>query len=651
VRRLLPLLALIGAPCAFAGPIQALPLTQVRLVGGFWEPRLETFRTVTIPYEFKECLATGRMENFLRASHRKPGPHIGNVYDDTDIYKVIEGVAYSLVGHPDPALRNYVEGLIGDILAAQEPDGYLYTPRTIDPAHPQKIAGAARWSDEQWSHEFYCSGHFYEAAVAWFGATGERRLLDAAIRNADLLVRTFGPGPGQRIEISGHEEVEIGLLKLARVTGDRRYLALARFLIDHRGRPEGRKGLWGVYFQDDRPFVDESGPEGHAVRAMYLYNAAAGVALSTPDAGAYVTALDRIWGSFVGKRIYLTGGAGARHHGEAFGDDFELPNDTAYNETCAAIGAAMWQQQMFLLHGDARYLDVLERILYNGFLSGISLSGDRFFYVNPLSSDGHWPFNEEEGGATRAGWFSTSCCPTSLARFMPTIPGYLFAGDGSSIYANLFAGCEASARVGSTRVRITERTEIPWGGRVSLSVSPDVPCDFAMRVRVPGWAFGRPIPSPLYSYEDERGRRRRWKDEDAASIPFQVNGRVVPAPLEKGYAVIRRTWRAGDVVTVDFPLRANRVLGNISLDAALYRVAVEKGPLVYCAEGEDNGGSVLRRVLGDAATLDVVARPGLLGGIQAIEARSPGMPTTTLIPYYAWSNRGPGEMIVWFPRK
>jgi len=639
-----------GAPASGVAQIQAVPLEDVRLADTFWAPRLETARTVTLPYVFKECEATGRVDNFLRAAHQLPPPHTGNVYDDTDIYKAIEGAAYSLKQHPDPALQGYVDGLIARIAAAQEPDGYLYTARTVDPAHPQEFAGATRWSEEQWSHELYSSGHLCEAAVAWYAGTGERNFLDVAIRNADLLVRTFGDGPGQRVIISGHEEVEIGLVKLARVTGDARYLNLARFLIDHRGHLDGRKALWGVYWQDDRPVLEQTGPEGHAVRALYLYNGMADVALASPGAGPYVAALDRIWGSFVGRRIYLTGGAGARHHGEAFGDDFELPNDTAYNETCAAVAATMWQRQMFLLHGDAKYIDVLERILYNGVLSGISLSGDRFFYANPLSSDGRWPFNAGEGGATRAGWFSTPCCPTNLSRFLPSIPEYVYATGERSVYVNLFVTSDATTSIGNVRVGLTQGTDFPWGGRVALTVSPDAPCDFALRVRVPGWAFGRPIPGNLYSFMDERGKRLQSRADDAAAIPFRVNGAVVPTTMEKGYAVIRRTWRAGDRVEVEFPMDARRVLGNISIDAALYRVAVEKGPLVYCAEGIDNGGHVLTRVLRDDARLAVVARPDLLGGIDTIKAGSaPG--TTTLIPYYAWSNRGAGEMAVWFLRK
>jgi uncharacterized protein len=644
------ILGCAGVPAFGAEQIQAVPLADVRLADTFWSPRLETTRTVTLPYVFRKCEETGRVDNFLRAAHALPPPHTGNVYDDTDIYKAIEGAAYSLKEHPDPGLEDYVDGLVAKIAAAQEPDGYLYTPRTVDPSHPQEFAGKTRWSEEQWSHEFYCSGHLYEAAVAYYACTGRRNFLDVAIKNADLLVRSFGNGPGQTVAVSGHEEVEIGLARLAGITGDARYLNLARFFIDHRGRLEGRKALWGVYWQDDRPVLEQTGPEGHAVRALYLYNGMADVALASPDAGAYVAALDRIWDSFVGRRIYLTGGPGARHHGEAFGDDFELPNDTAYNETCAAVAAAMWQREMFLLHGESKYVDVLERILYNGMLSGISLSGDRFFYANPLSSDGHWPFNAGEGGATRAGWFSTPCCPTNLCRFLPSLPGYIYAVGPDSIYVNLFVSSDATTEVGKVRVELAQLSDAPWGGRVSLTVSPDTPCDFAIRVRVPGWAFGRPIPSSLYTYMDAQGRRLKSREEDAAAIPFLVNGEPVPATMEQGYAVIRRTWRAGDRVEVEFPMRPRRVLGNMSIDAALYRVAIEKGPLVYCAEGIDNGGHVLQRSLRDDAALEVLARPKLLGGIEAIEARSPDA-TTTLIPYYAWSNRGVGEMAVWFLRK
>ena len=641
----------LAAPALQGGAIRPVPFPDVSVADAFWSARLETARKVTIPYEFQACEQHGRLDNFLRAAHKLPGAHTGNVYDDTDVYKVIEGAAYSLRTHPDPALEAYVEGVIAKIADAQEADGYLYTPRSIDPAHPVPFAGKTRWSNEIWSHELYCSGHLYEAATAWFECTGRRDFLDIAVRNANLLVRTFGDGPGQRIEVPGHEIVELGLAKLARVTGDDRYLRLARFFIDHRGHPEGRKdGTWGVYWQDDRPILQQAGPEGHAVRALYLYNGMSEVALGAQGAPEYVAALDRIWGSFTGKRIYLTGGVGARHHGEAFGDDYELPNDTAYNETCAEVAAVMWSERMFLLHGDSRYVDVLERILYNSLLAGVSLSGDRFFYANPLSSDGHWPFNAGEGGATRAGWFSTPCCPTNLARFLPSVPGYFYAASADSVYVNLFASSDATVAVGDGRVSLSQRTDAPWGGRVVLTVSPAKPAAFALRVRVPGWAFGRPIPSALYAYMDARGKSLKVRDEDAAQIPFHLNGRPVRTTLENGYAVIRRTWKPGDRVDVEFPDSPRRVLGNISLDAALYRVAVEKGPIVFCAEGADNGGSVLRRVLHDGDSLAVAPHPDLLGGVETIAARS-GDGTTTLVPYYAWCNRGPNEMVVWFLRR
>lgn len=635
------LLALAGlAARAEADPVKPVDFADVRLTDGFWAPRLETVAKVTIPYALEQCRRTGVIDNFLRAAHRLPPPHAGRVADDSDIYKVIEGAAYSLKEYPNPALEADLDAIIAEIAGAQEADGYLYTARTTDPANPPGGIGRVRWAGERLSHELYCAGHLYEAAVAYYGSTGHRQLLDVALKNADLLVRTFGNGPGQIIGVPGHEEVEIGLARLAQLTGDLRYVRLAEFFIDHRGRLEGRPELWGANLQDDAPVEDQDGPEGHAVRALYLYEGMAYAALADPGASRYVPVLDRTWNTFVDRRIYLTGGAGALHHGESFGSDYELPNDTAYCETCASVASVLWQERMFLLHRDARAIDVLERTLYNGVLAGISLGGDRFFYVNPLASDGRWPFNHGQGGATRAGWFSTPCCPTNLCRLLPAVPGLVYAAGDASLYVNLFISSEARTRVAGVPVEVRQQSGLPWSGQVRLELAPSVPVSFALRIRVPGWAAERPLPSDLYSYLDAAGQRR----ESGPPLVFRVNGEPTAVTSEKGYATIRRTWRAGDRVEADFPVEARLVAGNPSIDATLYRLAVERGPLVYCAEGADNGGQVTQISLRDDTRFEVVDRPELLGGIRTLVAGK-----TTLIPYYAWSNRGADEMAVWLP--
>ncbi|MFC1960903.1 glycoside hydrolase family 127 protein [Chloroflexota bacterium] len=378
-------------------PFQPVPFTQVTIQDNFWQPRLETNRQVTIPYDFEKCEETGRIDNFSKAAGQMDGPHEGLHFNDSDVFKIIEGAAYSLQVHPDPGLESYIDVVIEKIAAAQEEDGYIYTTRTIDPAHPHEMSGPERWSHLTMSHELYNVGHMYEAAVAYFQATGKRAFLDVAIRSADLIDKVFGPDALR--DVPGHQEIEIGLVKLYRVTGDEKYLNLARFFLDERGQANARQvqdafGNAG-YMQDHIPVTEQHEAVGHAVRAVYMYAGMADVAALTGDQ-AYIMALKHIWENVVSKKLALTGGIGARHHGEAFGDNYELPNLTAYNETCAAIGSIFWNHRLFLLSGQAETYDIIERTLYNGFLSGISLAGDTFFYVNPLAWDGQYPFNNEQ---------------------------------------------------------------------------------------------------------------------------------------------------------------------------------------------------------------------------------------------------------------
>ncbi|MDY7108567.1 MAG: glycoside hydrolase family 127 protein [Planctomycetota bacterium] len=624
--------------------MNAVPFTDVHINDAFWSKRMETNRTMTVPYCFDKCEETGRIDNFAKAAGLMDGAFNGIRFNDSDVFKVIEGAAYALSLHPDPELDRYLDDLIAKIAAAQEEDGYLYTTRTIDPENPASAAGEERWSYLRHSHELYNVGHMYEAAVAHYLATGKRSLLDVAIRNADLIDRVFGPDG--RHDVPGHEEIEIGLVKLHRVTGEKRYLDLARFFLDQRGRSGGRRELYGPYAQDHRPVIEQETPIGHAVRAMYLYCGMADVAALTGDR-AYITALDRIWANMVEKKLYLTGGIGARQSGEAFGEDYELPNASAYNETCAAIGNALWNHRMNLLHGHAKYADVLERIIYNGFLSGISMSGDRFFYPNPLASGGTYH---------RSPWFSCSCCPVNIVRFVPSIAGYVYAHDENGIYVNLFIAGDARIERPGNTVILRQSTNYPWDGRVDITVQPQRPAEFDLCIRIPGWVRGRPVPSDLYSYV-ERG------DEPDPAFKIAINGRpAADVEIERGYARLRRTWRPGDEIVVDFPMPVRLVAAHEEVEADRGRLALERGPIVYCLEAVDNGGHVRNIRMPRDSDLEAEHRADLLGGVTVIEGDAFALhqqqedgPVVeeaiefTAIPYYAWDHRAAGEMTVWIP--
>ncbi|MHC5022795.1 MAG: glycoside hydrolase family 127 protein, partial [Planctomycetota bacterium] len=649
---MIPKLVAMVVAAAMAAPINEsgenhdmltpVPFTDVRIDDAFWRPRLETNRTVTVPYCFDKCEETGRIDNFAKAGGLMEGPHIGHRYNDSDVFKVIEGASYSLQVQRDPKLEAYLDDLIAKIDAAQEPDGYLFTTRTIDPGNPAPASGPRRWSQIRDSHELYNVGHLYEAAVAYFQATGKRSLLDVALKNADLIDRVFGPDG--RHDPPGHEEIEIGLVKLYRVTGERRYLELAKFFIDQRGRADSHE-LFGEYAQDAIPVVEQSGPIGHAVRAMYLYCGMADVAKENGDT-SYLAALDRIWNDMVRTKLYITGGVGARHHGEAFGGAFELPNASAYNETCAAVGNALWNHRMNMLHRDGRYADVLERVLYNGFLAGVSMTGDRFFYPNPLASS---------GTHQRSAWFSCSCCPVNVVRFVPSVAGYVYAHDEAAIFVNLFVAGSAEVRLPDNVVRITQATAYPWDGRVVMSIEPESSGEFDIAVRIPGWARGEPVPSPLYQYVETTPAGRGFS--------ITCNGEPIEQPLvEKGYVRLHRTWKGGDTVTLDLDMPIRRVRADENVEPDRGRLALERGPVVYCLEGVDHHGRVQNLVLPADARLAVEARPDLLGGVVTItgealalrrdepdEAVQADPVSLTAIPYYAWQHRGPSEMLVWIP--
>ena len=618
-------------------PITPVLFTGVRFNDQFWLPRLKINREVSIPFNFAKSEETGRIDNFTKAAGLMEGPHEGIFYDDSDVFKVIEGAAYSLHLHPDKELSTYLDELIKKISGAQEEDGYLYTARTIDTeaVTPEK-EGNTRWSNLAINHELYNVGHMYEAAVAHYQATGKRTLLDVAIKNAELINDTFGPGKIN--DVPGHQEIEIGLVKLYRETQEKHYLDLAKFFLDQRGyldhpdRPPSYSDDPRVH-QDHLPVIDQREVVGHCVRAGYMYSAMTDIAALTGDQD-YVEALDALWTNAVEGRTYLTGGIGSRHKWEAFGEDFELPNSEAYAETCAAIANMMWNHRMFLLHGDAKYIDLLERTLYNGFLSGVSMQGDAFFYVNPLSSDGKWAFNNGIS-AERSPWFETSCCPTNVTRVMPSLPGYVYAYSGTDIYVNLFVAGTATIPTSTGNVMINQETDYPWSGDITLTIDIERELDFTLHLRIPGWTRNQPFPSNLYRYLN--------KSDQETSV--WINGNPVKTTINQGFAVLERTWLPGDKIHLRLPMEAKRIVSHVNVEENRGLTAIERGPIVYCAEGVDNNGKALNISLPDNADLEAEYNPNLLGGVTKICWND-----VTLIPYYAWSHRGLGEMNVWLKR-
>lgn len=628
-------------------PIKPVLFTEVQVKDEFWQSRIETNRRVTIPFAFKKSEETGRIDNFAKAGGLMPGEFEGRRYNDSDVFKIMEGAAYSLKIHPDPELEKYMDDLIVKIAAAQEEDGYLFTTRTIEPDNPAPGSGEKRWSNLASSHELYNVGHMYEAAVAYYLATGKRNFLDVALKNADLIAREFGPG--KRQDFPGHQEIEIGLVKLFRLTGDEKYLSLAKFFLDVRG-----PGKFGKKFADDSdfsiynqdwyyqahmPVVEQTEAVGHAVRATYMYSGMADVAALTGDKD-YIKAIDQIWENVVSKKLYVTGGIGSRHEGEAFGANYELPNATAYNETCAAIGNVFWNYRLFLLRGDAKYIDVLERTLYNGLISGLSLSGDLFFYPNPLESNGKYTFNQ--GEATRKPWFDCACCPVNLARLLPSIPGYVYAHKKSVLYINLFVEGEGSVDLKNTSVKVSQKTDYPWDGHIHINIDPETEREFEVLVRIPGWARDEPVPSDLYAFSNPQENK----------VVLRVNSETWPLDLDKGFAKIHRKWHGGDTIELDLPMPVRRVVAHHSVEDNQGKVALQRGPLVYCFEGIDNGGHILNRSLPDDMDFAAEFQPDFLGGIVVIQDSAPdGSAHLTAIPYYSWSYRGVGEMSVWLPRK
>lgn len=637
-------------------PVQAVNFTAVQFTDNFWLPRMKTNHNVTIPASFARCESTGRVKNFEMAAAHSGKFCTTFPFDDTDIYKTIEGASFSLSLFPDKKLEAYIDSLIDKVAKAQEPDGYLYTARTINPQAPHAWAGGERWVKErELSHELYNSGHLYEAAYAHYYATGKKNLLNIALKNADLVCSVFGPD--KKHVAPGHEIVEMGLVKLYRITGKAEYLQTAKFFIEERGHYTGydakNKDPWknGSYWQDDKPVTDQREAVGHAVRAAYLYSAVADVAALTGDE-KLLAAVDSIWQNVVSKKIYVQGGLGAIPSGERFGDNYELPNATAYNETCAAIAGVYWNYRMFLLHGDSKYMDVLEKQLYNGLISGLGLDGKSFFYTNAMQIKNHFSHHSME--PQRSGWFDCSCCPTNLTRLIPSIPGYVYAQKGDAVYVNLFVSGKATMNVHGKPVQIVQQNNYPWEGALAFTVTPQKSDAFSLLVRIPGWARNEAIPSDLYSFADNK----------AAKVTISINGQPVDFSIDKGYAVIKRTWKKGDVLKVDLPMDVRRVFANEKVKDDQGKVALQRGPLIYCAEWADNNGKAANILIPADAVFQAKFEPGLLNGVEVLQSEVPVITVdekaqtvstsrrpVTAIPYYAWANRGKGEMMVWFPEK
>lgn len=629
--------------------------TNVKLTDNFWLPRIRLNHTITIPTSFERCEKTGRVKNFEMAAAKSGKFCTTFPFDDTDIYKTMEGAAFSLALFPDKRLDAYCDSLIDIVARAQEPDGYLYTARTIDPAHPHSWAGKNRWEKErELSHELYNSGHLYEAAAAHYAATGKKNLLNIALKNADLVCSVFGK---DKLRVApGHEVVEMGLVKLYRLTGKKEYLETANYFIEERGHFAGydSKNIdpWknGSYWQDHIPVVDQKEAIGHAVRAGYLYAAVADVAALNGDE-KLLRAVDSIWENMVSKKIYVQGGAGAIPSGERYGNNYELPNATAYNETCAAIANVYWNQRMFQLHGNSKYIDVLEKILYNGLISGLSLDGKTFFYTNAMQVSNHFKHNSLE--AERSGWFECSCCPTNLARFLPAVPGYVYAQNGQDLFVNLFIKSSASLSISGKPVELVQENNYPWNGDLTFTVSPKkgtIP--FAMKIRIPGWARNEAIPSSLYSFASS----------SASEVKISINGEPISYKIENGYAILQRTWKKGDVVTMQLPMEIRRVTARNELKDDIGKVALQRGPLIYCAEWADNNGTATNLVLPKSAAITEEFRPNLLNGVMVLKTNATAVLVNdqsvqtvqqpfVAIPYYAWANRGKGEMAIWFPEK
>ena len=651
-------------------PIQPISFVNVQITDNFWLHRLKTHRDITLPYVLKKCEKTKRIDNFSRAAGLIEKSKTSKYpYDDSDVFKIIEGAAYSLNVKKDQQFEMYIDEIIDKIAAAQEEDGYLYTHRSINSKNPSIMARKEYWAGKKrWehvsliSHELYNMGHLYESAVAYYEATGKRKLLDVAIKNADLINKTFGPG---KIESPpGHQEIEIGLVRLYRATKNKNFLKLAKFFLDIRGKKDrigyekyinfmknpsfilplsGKDKL--QYNQTHARVIEQEEAVGHAVRGTYMYSGMADVAALTGDKD-YMEALNQIWENVVFKKLYITGGIGNEIEGEAYGNEYELPNLNAYNETCAAIANVFWNHRMFLLHGNAKYIDVLERTLYNGLISGYSFEGNKFFYPNPLAS---------KGNHARRPWFATACCPSSVARFIPSIPRYIYAQkDNHTLFVNLFISSSTSVSIMGKTLTLTQETKYPWEGAIKLKIKLNESGDFTIAVRIPGWTQNKPVPSDLY----------RYLNNNDARVTLKVNDELVKMGIKNGYVHVDRTWKDGDVIELEMPMPIRRVIAHDKVKNNAGKIALERGPIVYCLEWPDNDvDSIFDFSIDDDVMITHEYRKDLLNGLVVIkgigkylkkfENEKPAEKTKKnfiAIPYYAWAHRGKGEMTVWINR-
>lgn len=610
----------VSANAATKGKLVPVKFSDVTITEGFWASRQEINRKVSIPHNLDTCEKTGRIRNFAQAAGVDKSRFKGHYFHDSDVYKVLEGVAYSLSTHPDKQLEARLDKIIDLIARSQQPDGYLNTWFTL--REPK-----GRWTNLRVKHELYCAGHMFEAAVAHYHATGKRTFLDVACKFADHIDRTFGPG--KRHAVPGHEEIELALVKLWRATGEERYLRLARFFVYEHGQAETHK-LFGAYCQDHKPIRDQDEPLGHAVRWLYLYSAVADLAAMDGDQG-HIDAMERLWQNIVGKKMYITGGVGVQHHGEGFAREYFLPNYDAYCETCASIGMAFWNHRLALLHGEGRFADLVERELYNGALSGVSLDGAKFFYVNPLAS---------HGGHHRKPWYGCACCPTNVVRFVAALGDYVYAGlaDGQGVCVLQYVSGSTTVNLKRGKVTLTQETRYPWEGKVRIAVKPHDAGEFAVSVRIPGWCKGATV---------------------------SVNGAKIGAGPKDGFVTIRREWKVGDTIDLDLPMPVRRVESDPKVKMNVGRQAVMRGPIVYCIEDCDNACPVDRVAVGASAKLEAKLEPDLLGGVvvlrgkgtqaELVEAGDGSLEAEVrdvdlaAVPYYAWDNRKPGRMVVWLP--
>lgn len=583
--------------------IEQVDFSQVRIQDNFWSPRLKKHITATLPVCIDQIEnQTERIRNFENAANGT-GEHSGIFFDDSDVYKALEGMAYSLINNPDPELEKKADQWIDKFAAAQQPDGYINTFYTLTGLDK-------RWSNMD-KHEMYCAGHMIEAGVAYYKATGKRKLLDVCTRMAAHMMNTFGPG--KRHWVPGHEEIELALVKLYQVTGQENYLNFANWLLEERGHGYGSKGDEGkwdpIYYQDDKPVREMTDIAGHAVRCMYLYCGMADVAAIKRDSG-YIAALNRLWDDVVLRNMYITGGIGSSRHNEGFTEDYDLPNLDAYCETCASVGMVLWNQRMNLLTGDSKYVDVLERSMYNGALAGISLTGDRFFYVNPL---------ESKGNHHRQAWYGCACCPSQISRFLPSIGNYIYGTSKEAIWVNLYIGNSTEIQAGKNHITLKQETDYPWNGEVKLTVSSTTPLNKEIRLRIPGWC---------------------------KQYTLAVNGQQQTAPVEKGYAVVQKEWKDGDEISLHLEMPVEIVEADSRVKQNTGKRAIQRGPLVYCMEETDNTKDFDKLAITPQTAFNCNFETSLLNGVEIIQATN-GDKTISLIPYYAWDNREAGKMKVW----